>query len=411
LILLKRMHPLVKHQGPIENSSYITGAGTINCTGIGPDTLWDSVRLGTSFIKNGVGRMSDEALLSIKSELLQSPFKHWVSDLYKDLRINKFYICSLFAIHQAFQQSGWDRLDSSDCLLLATTSAQIPAWETELADYSLGNIHLDGLMNTFWQEPFGNVLRKLMDFMGVRCQGYVISSACNASTQAIHLANLFLRENKFKRCLVGGTEVLSEFVLNGFKSLQVLSETLATPFRRQRKGINLSEGSAFLCMEKTPKETPLAALVGGSFVSESFHMTSPDPEGKGYFQAMSSALEDSGLSSGEISWIHAHGTGSPQNDLAEASAIERLFAKDPPWVSSTKAIHGHMLGASGILESIICLQSLNKNEIPQNAGDGEIDPQIRIPISGSPIPNQNRYVMKNTAGFGGNNSSLIFSRI
>jgi len=164
-------------------------------------------------------------------------------------------------------------------------------------------------------------------------------------------------------------------------------------------------------MEKVPKSKPLAALAGGSFVSESFHMTSPDPEGKGYFQAMSSALEDSGVSSGEISWIHAHGTGSPQNDLAEASAIERLFPDDPPWVSSTKAIHGHMLGASGTLESIICLQSLSRNEIPQSAGEGEEDSQIRIPITGSTIPNRNQYVLKNTAGFGGNNSSLVFSRI
>lgn len=405
------MHLPTKQKNPNEDPSYITGGGTINCTGIGPDALWNSVCAGTSFIKNGVGLMPDETLLSIKSELLQSPFKHCVSDLYSNLKLNKFYICSLFAIHQALQQSGWGRLDSSDCLLLATTSAQIPTWEAALADYSIGNIPLDVLMSTFREEPFGIVLRKILDFMGVRCQGYVISSACNASTQAIYLANLFLRENKFNRCLVGGTEVLSEFVLNGFKSLQVLSDTPATPFRRRRTGINLSEGSAFLCMEKIPKSKPLAALAGGSFVSESFHMTSPDPEGKGFFRAMSSALKDSGVSSGEISWIHAHGTGSPQNDLAEASAIERLFAQDPPWVSSTKGIHGHMLGASGVLESIICLESLRRSEIPQNGAEGEEDSQIRIPITRSSIPNRNQYILKNTAGFGGNNSSLIFSRI
>jgi 3-oxoacyl-(acyl-carrier-protein) synthase len=140
-------------------------------------------------------------------------------------------------------------------------------------------------------------------------------------------------------------------------------------------------------------------------------MTGPHPEGVGSFQAMTAALRDAQLGPEQVDWIHAHGTGSQQNDLAEANAIARLFggAARGPRVTSTKSVHGHALGASGALETVLCLQALQHQTVVPTGGLKEPDPRIdlrhvtqseRVPL---------RHIVKNTLGFGGSNAALVIS--
>jgi len=140
-------------------------------------------------------------------------------------------------------------------------------------------------------------------------------------------------------------------------------------------------------------------------------MTGPHPEGSGSVQAMTAALQMAGLGAADIDWVHAHGTGSAQNDLAEGTAIARLFGDAPgrPWVSSTKSVHGHALGASGAIETALCVEAIRHQIIPPTAGLERPDPRIDLRHATQPQATSLRHIVKNTLGFGGSNAALVIS--
>jgi 3-oxoacyl-(acyl-carrier-protein) synthase len=259
-------------------------------------------------------------------------------------------------------------------------------------------------------QPLGTLVSEMTRALGQTSHQHLISSACTASTQALALAAEWIRQGKVKRCLIGGIEVLCDLTVQGFKCMQLLSPNIATPFAKNRPGINLSEGAAFVCVEKSGMNRPLAKLSGAAMTMDAYHMTSPHPEGKGCAQAMTLALRNSGLSPSQIDWIHCHGTGSHFNDLSEGLAIKSVFRDHTVPVASTKAVHGHMLAASGILESIICVQALQKQVLLRTPGLENIDPEIPVyHPSKAHEPSKLRHVMKTTLGFGGVNGALVFS--
>ncbi|MEQ1875940.1 MAG: beta-ketoacyl synthase N-terminal-like domain-containing protein, partial [Bdellovibrionia bacterium] len=209
-----------------------------------------------------------------------------------------------------------------------------------------------------------------------------------------------------RRCLVGGVEVLSQLTTEGFKSLQLLAENPCKPFDRNRNGINLSEGAAFLCLEASGEKS-LADVTGWGYSTDAFHVTSPEPAGRGCFKAMTSALTKAGLDPKDISWVHCHGTGSHANDLAEGPAVRKLFADTP--AVSTKSIHGHSLAASGALEAVVCVQALLNGRVPATHGLENPDPAIPLRHVRAAEARPARHIVKNTLGFGGNNAALVFS--
>ena len=147
--------------------------------------------------------------------------------------------------------------------------------------------------------------------------------------------------------------------------------------------------------------------------SDSYHMTAPHPQGLGSLRAMQGALEMANLNPSDISWVHAHGTGSKHNDAAESKAIEQLVGENMPWVSSTKWVHGHALGASGAIEAILCIQALNEATILRSGG--LINPDAEIKLKHPPHHIQAgkgelEHILKNTLGFGGVNASLVISK-
>jgi 3-oxoacyl-(acyl-carrier-protein) synthase len=179
-----------------------------------------------------------------------------------------------------------------------------------------------------------------------------------------------------------------------------------------RKGINLAEGAAALCLEsgEAAKYHALARIAGVGMATDSFHMTAPEPEGRGCKEAIAVALNSSGLTLKDISWIHAHGTGSLHNDLAEGAALCNLFKEAMPPVTSTKSIHGHSLGASGAIETVLCLEALIRQQIIKTAGLEKPDPAIPIHHTSANGPAYLKHILKLTLGFGGTNAALILSR-
>lgn len=241
-----------------------------------------------------------------------------------------------------------------------------------------------------------------------------ISTACSSAANAIIFGADLILSGQCARVLVGGAECLSRFHLNGFNSLMILDKEHCRPFDKDRAGLNLGEGAAYLVLESEDSAakrgaSPIALLEGWTNRCDAFHQTASSPSGEGAYLAMTEALALAGLSPSDIDYINAHGTGTPNNDASESTAMLRVFGTGLPPVSSTKAFTGHTTSASGSIEAVICILAIQRGLIPANLGwtspfEGGITPVTKT-LSG-----RLNHVLCNSFGFGGNDSSLIFSR-
>jgi 3-oxoacyl-(acyl-carrier-protein) synthase len=372
----------------------ISGIGAVTCVGANANDLWQSSIKGSSGISQGIGPISEFQydFLRKKLNLPESS--------------SKSVILARTSINEAMDQAGWDKLNSDDGFILATTTGQIDLWENQLLKLTAEEPLTQDLAHFLKHQPLGALLDTLSSQLNFQGQNLLLSTACTAATQAIAMGRLWIEQGRVKRCLVGGVEILSKLTIEGFRSLQLLNSQAATPFDRDRLGINLAEGAGFLCLEKNPKKS-LALLLGSGTTTDAYHMTSPHPEGRGSYGSMKMALKDANLLPQDIQWIHAHGTGSRANDDAEGHAIRQLFNLDP-WVSSTKNIHGHTLGASGAIETVLCVLALQEETILKTAGLKNADVELRHPKENLKV--SMKHILKNTLGFGGNNGSIILGK-
>lgn len=383
---------------------WISGLGAVTCSGSNPDTLWENAARGWSGIQNGLGAISSEAVAQLRDPFLKE-FPHHEKSLF----IAPPLLFTLTALRQAMQAAGWDSLNPDDGLIFATTTGHVSIWDEELIRYFQNPQSQDSFYGAFFYERLGLMLEKICEFLEFSGPRFLVTTACSASTHSLALAKMWIESGKVKRCLVGGTEVLSRLTIEGFRSFQLLSQTTARPFDVGRNGINLSEGSGFVCLEKEP-ERKLARLSGAGMSTDAYHMTAPHPEGKGSAQAMRMALKDAGITASELSWVHAHGTGSLHNDLAEAVAVSSLLGGKSTPVTSTKAVHGHALAATGILETVLCVKALEHQKILPTTGFSVADPKITLNVVETCQSSSLQHILKNTLGFGGANGAVVISR-
>ncbi|PKP49403.1 MAG: beta-ketoacyl-[acyl-carrier-protein] synthase family protein, partial [Bacteroidetes bacterium HGW-Bacteroidetes-12] len=240
-----------------------------------------------------------------------------------------------------------------------------------------------------------------------------INTACSSSANAIMYGARLIKNGYAKRVIVGGTDSLAKFTINGFNSLMILSPEICQPFDANRKGLNLGEGAAFIVLEgeKSCKGKKIyAALTGYGNANDAFHPSALSNEGDGPFLAMKQALDVASLSPTKIDFINAHGTGTENNDEVESRAILRLFGEIPSF-ASTKSNIGHTLGASGAIEAVYSVLNIMHQEIYPSLGfENPIATTKLIPAlfySKKEI----LHVLSNSFGFGGNCSSLLFSKV
>ncbi len=254
------------------------------------------------------------------------------------------------------------------------------------------------------------------DFFGGFSQATTISTACSSASNAVILGANLIKSGRADKAVVGGTECLSKFHLNGFNTLMILDRERCRPFDNTRNGLNLGEGAAYLVIEresvaKARGAEILCTLEGYANSCDAFHQTATSPEGEGAYLAMTQALANSGLRSSDIDYINAHGTGTQNNDSSEGTAILRVFGDKYPPISSTKAFTGHCTSAAGSVEAVISILAMQNGFLPQNLG-------FETPMADVPLVPQKElktnvvlnHVMTNSFGFGGNDSSLIFGR-
>lgn len=246
----------------------------------------------------------------------------------------------------------------------------------------------------------------------------LFSTACSSSANAIACAFQAIRQRQCKIMIVGGADSLCRLTYYGFQSLKIMAEGKCAPFDIARQGMNLGEGSGILILEPLEDAQKRGAkihaeLIGVGMSADAYHMTAPDPMGKGAYKAMQIALDCASILPEEIDYISAHGTGTLQNDEIEMAAIRQLFDRcsHKPWVSSVKSYLGHTLGASGAIAAICAINSLETEFIPPTLRLHEVDPKCNFhhpPQNG--ICQRISTVLVNSFGFGGNNAALVFRK-
>ena len=253
---------------------------------------------------------------------------------------------------------------------------------------------------------------KVAALAGARDFVTTISTACSSSTNTIMLDARLIKSGRLQRVLVGGTDSLTRFTLNGFYALEILSPTGCRPFDRDRNGLTIGEAAAVLVLEAeevADTECVICEVSGYANANEAFHATASSDDGAGAFMAMHAALQSAGLDPSAIDYINAHGTGTEINDLSEGRAIGQLFGNSVPPVSSTKAHTGHTLGAAGAVEAVFSALAIRQGLVPGGLNWVAPMPELGFRPICENLKRPVRRVMSNSFGFGGNNTSLIFS--
>lgn len=248
---------------------------------------------------------------------------------------------------------------------------------------------------------------------GIRGYTTTISTACSSAANAIIHGARLIEHGVCDVVVAGGCDSLSKFTLNGFMSLGILDRQRCRPFDVSRAGLNLGEGAGYVVLqrEKTLAKEPYCFLAGYANANDAHHQTASSPDGEGAYRAMREAVDKAGIITRQIGYVNVHGTGTPNNDAAEAEALQRLFGEVIPPFSSTKPFTGHTLAAAGGIEAVYTTLALRDEICYANLG-------FRQPVEGThltPCRTTERgytieYAMSNSFGFGGNDTSLIFSK-
>ncbi|HTE01724.1 MAG TPA: beta-ketoacyl-[acyl-carrier-protein] synthase family protein [Mucilaginibacter sp.] len=274
-----------------------------------------------------------------------------------------------------------------------------------------------GKLRNVFDHECGSKTEIVADKLGITDYMTTISTACSSSANAIFYAARLIKNDMLDVVIAGGTDALTKFTLNGFNTLMILDKEFCKPFDEHREGLNLGEGAGYLVLisgkvAQTLSKPLYCKLSGYNNSNDAYHQTASSPDGTGSYMAMKGALEKSGLQPSDIDYINLHGTGTPNNDSAEGTAIKRIFDPEYPPMSSTKSYTGHTLGASGGIEAVFSVLAIKHRIIYPNLRfetpmqDLELIPEKYF------LTNQDiNHVMSNSFGFGGNCTSLIFSKV
>lgn len=270
-----------------------------------------------------------------------------------------------------------------------------------------------GYYKDLHDETYGaDLISRQLNIRGYRA---TLSTACSTAANAILVGARMIRAGLIDRALVGGSEALTNYTLNGFDSLNLYDPRPNSPFDKDRAGLNLGEGGAFIVLEneKTNQQTGnqvYGELIGWGNACDGYHQTASSPEGTGSELALLEALEIAGISPKDIDYVNAHGTGTPNNDLSESTVLKKVFGEVPPF-SSTKSYTGHTLAAAGGIEAIFSLLSINNKVIFPNLQFKHPIPETGLtPVSRVTRDVDLHIVLSSSFGFGGNCTQLIFKK-
>ena len=394
----------------------ITGLGIICAIGNNSQQVLDSLVNR----KTGVGMM--KYLQSCHTELPVGEVKLSDDELKTllGLPVESLYsrttLLGAVAVKQAMADAGLsaDMLAGKKVVLISgTTVGGMDVTERILADMrevlQTPNANRPTPINYVERHDCGSTTNEIAQVCGLDCEVCTISTACSSAINSIIVGCEMLRSGEADLVIAGGSEALSKFHLNGFNTLHILDTEVCRPFDATRVGLNLGEGAGFVVLQKD-KADGKAYIGGYGNKCDAFHQTASSDDGEGAYLAMCEALESSDIDKSQIDYINAHGTGTPNNDPSESVALKRIFGDDMPLVSSTKGFTGHTTSASGSIETVICVLAMQNNFVPVSYGFSHMDEACIHPFEGDDKQHRMDYVICNSFGFGGNDSSLLLMR-
>lgn len=395
-------------------SVHITGAGIVCAAGLDAAQVLDtllSVDTGIAPLKYLKTAHSEFPVGEVK---LSDEQMRIMLGIPENVPTTRTSLEAMLALRQALAQSGITASDIHRAgFVSGTTVGGMDMSECHYLDF-IENERYNAYLRT---HDCGSCSEMTAEHFGDFAFITTISTACSSAANAIGLATEMIRAGEADIVVAGGCECITRFHLNGFNSLMILDRNPCRPFDAQRAGLNLGEGAAYIVLESEDSARrrgvkSLARITGYANACDAFHQTASSPDGEGAYLSMKAALADAGLRPEDIDYINAHGTGTPNNDLSESRAMQRLFGEHLPPVSSTKSVTGHTTSASGAIETVICLLALRAGFLPVNYGWATPMPE------GGVIPNMElsrgivlKHILCNSFGFGGNDSSLIISAL
>ena len=317
---------------------------------------------------------------------------------------------ALAAARQALADAGWEqcalqRLRVGVCL--GTTVGSALNIEDFYREYRTGgHPDLETIERFLRSNPAAAVSREL----GLDGPVQTVVNACSSGTDAIGIAASWLRAGVCDVVLAGGADELCRIIYNGFISLMITDDQPCRPFDRERRGLNLGEGAAVLVLERPAAAAARGArtrarVLGYGSACDAHHLTAPHPDGRGLRRAFAEALATAGIAPGDVAFINAHGTGTPDNDRVEGRVIHDLFPETP--FVSTKGYTGHTLGAAGAIEAAFTVACLEAGRIPASGGFAAADPDIHATPAAAGRDIRGSVAISDSLAFGGNNAVLV----
>jgi len=389
---------------------YITGMGVISAIGLNVQENYQSLKDK----KTGIEPIR---FLNYKEPLLVGEVKlsneSLISQLNVTSPISRTSLLGLMAAKEAWGKNQQNKLIRTGII----SSTSVGGMDNSEIYYKQRIENQEQNISLITTHDSGDTTERIAKGLGI--SGYIntLSTACSSGANAIMLGARLLQQNKLDRVLVGGSDSLTGFTIEGFKSLMIYSDEWVKPFDNNRKGLNLGEGSGFLLLENEKsialtKNKPLAILSGWSNAADAYHQTASSPDGKGATLAIRNALKKANIKSTDISYVNAHGTGTPNNDLSESVALKNIFKEHIPPFSSTKAYTGHTLAASGTIEAVYSILALQNNMVLPNLNySTPIAETMLVPEVDWNTNQEIKSVLSNSFGFGGNNSAIIIKKV
>lgn len=396
---------------------YISGMGIISSIGSDTEEVLNSIRSNI----HGISKIS--ILQSAHNGiLLAGEIKATNSELAQRLSIedasavSRTALLGMIAARETVAKAKLDLTDGMKTGLISSTTVggidkSEEFYQSFLGDQSSGKLrHVIG-------HDCGDSTEKIANDLGIHHFVSTISTACSSSANAIMSGARLISNGILDRAILGGSDALTRYTVNGFNALKILDSEHCKPFDSRRNGLNLGEGAAYILLEseaslKARGAEPIGQLTGYGNANDAFHQTASSPDGKGAYSAMSLAMKNSGLQTSDIDYVNVHGTATIVNDQSEGTALKKLFDSQVPDFSSTKSFTGHTLAAAGSIEAVISLLAINNRFLPPNLNFEQQIPELGIsPITQLKETTQLKHILSNSLGFGGNCSSLVLSKV
>jgi len=371
---------------------YITDYNCVTPLGFDVESNWKALSQG----KSGVGLQkiteNHEAFFvsKIDDEKLENEFKNDF-DNPDFTRLEKMFLLSLKPLIERRQ------ISNDTAFILSTTK---------------GNISLLKNKTTLPESVYlSNLAQKIADFFGFKTKPIVISNACVSGVMAISVAKNMILAGKYKDAFVIAGDEISEFVVSGFNSFQAIGSEPCKPYDKNRNGINLGEATAsvYITSELNQSEKFKFKILGDSAINDANHISGPSRTGDGLYESVKNAMKEAKISADQIDFISAHGTATLYNDEMEAIAFNRMNLQNVP-LNSLKGFYGHCLGAAGLLESIISMESAMHNTLIQSKNFEEQGTSKSLNIIRVNQPAKINYILKTASGFGGCNAAIVLEK-